>query len=76
MGVAGQIRQHRRRSGKGAFGIDDPFASTQRREPLGERLRVGERSVLAEELQSAAAMCLFELFKEAAAEQARQHPHR
>ena len=60
MGIAGQVGEHRRGSGERALGIHDPFARTQRREPLGERLRVGERRVLAEELQSASAVCLFE----------------
>ena len=76
MGIAGQIGEHRRGSGEGALGIDHPFASTQWREPLGEPLRVGERRVLAEELQSASAVCLVEFFEEAAAKQARKHAHR
>jgi len=36
MGIARQIREHRRRPGKRALGIDDPFALAQRREPVGD----------------------------------------
>ena len=54
MGIARQIRQHRRRPGEGVFGIDYPLALAQRREPVGGHRRIGQRGVLAEELQLAA----------------------
>ena len=55
--------EHRGRSGKGAFGIDDPFHFAQRREPLRERPRVGEGGILTEELQPATTISLMELFR-------------
>jgi hypothetical protein len=47
----------------------------QRREPAGEGARIGERSVLTEELQPPGAMKVVELFEEAAPKQPRQHAH-
>ena len=58
VGIAGQIGQHRRWSGKRAFGIDDPFQFAQRREPVGESARIGEWRALAEELQLPSVMRL------------------
>ncbi len=40
-----------------------------------ERLRLGQRRMLAEELQPSGPMCLLDFFEEAPAEQSRQHPH-
>ena len=74
--VARQIGQHRLGPGEGALGVDDPFALTQRREPVGEGLGIAELGVLAEELQLPGAMQALQLFEEAAPEQPRQHPHR
>ena len=75
MGVTRQISEHRRRSCKGAFGIDHPFAISQRREPVGEGRCVSQRSVLTEELQPPSAMRLSEFFEEAASEQPREHAY-
>src|SRR5437762_4609225 len=74
--VAGKVGEHCRRAGEGPLGVDHPFASAQRREPLYERRDICERRVLAEELQSACAVSLFEFFEEAATEQTRQHAYR
>src|SRR5687767_8476704 len=61
--VTGEVSEHRSRSCKWAFGIDHPFALSQRREPVGEGRCVSQMSVLAKELQPAGAMCLMELFE-------------
>ena len=76
VGVTRQIGEHRGRPGEGALGIDDPFTLPQWCEPGGERPRVAQPRVLAEELQPAGVMRGIEFFEEAAAEQSRQHPHR
>ena len=51
MGVARQIGEHRLGSGEGALGVDHPLALSQRHEPIGEGIGVGQIDVLAEELQ-------------------------
>src|SRR5262249_5632165 len=61
---------------EGTLGVDDPFTATQRREPLREVGRVGERSIVTEELQLAGPMRGGKFFEEAAAEEPREHPHR
>ncbi len=63
MGVARQIGEHRCRAGEGALGVDNPFTLAQRREPLREALRVGERRLVAEELQPAGAIRGGEFFE-------------
>jgi hypothetical protein len=74
--IARQVGQHRPGSGERALGVDPPFASTQRCQPLGEGLGIGQRSVLTEELQLPCAMSLHEFFEEATTERPRQHAHR
>ena len=74
--VARQVGQHRLRPGERALGIDHPLALAQRRQPAPERLGVGQRRVLAEELQLAGLMHPQQLFEEAPPEQPREHPHR
>ena len=76
MGVAGQVGENRLGSGERALGIDNPFALTQRREPVGEGGGVGQLGVLAEELPLAAAMRVLQFFEEAAPKQAREHAYR
>ena len=76
MRIAGQIGEHRGRPGKRAFGVNNPFAFAQRRQPLRERPCVTQCSVLPEELQPAAAMRNGQFFEEATAEQAPEHAHR
>ena len=56
--------------------VDDPFAPAQRCQAVLERLGVGQRRVLAEELQLAGPMRLQQRFEEASPEQTRQHLHR
>ncbi len=73
--IARQIRQYRRRLGERALSIDHPLALAQRRAPVGEGCRIGQRGVFAEELQLAAVMGLGKLLKEAPAEQPREHAH-
>jgi hypothetical protein len=51
MGIAGQIGQHGGRSGERAFGVDDPLAVAQGREPIGEALCLNEWVMVTEELQ-------------------------
>ena len=70
MGIARQIGEHRFGSSEGALGIDHPLALAQRREPVGEGLRVRQTGVLAEELELAVTMGVLELFEEAAPKQA------
>jgi len=76
MRVARQIRKHRFRSRERALRIYDPFARTQRREPLCESSGIGKPGVLTKETQLAPAMCMGELFQEAPPEQPRQHTYR
>jgi hypothetical protein len=56
--------------------VDDPFALAQRCQAVLERLGVGQRRVLAEELQLAGPMRLQQRFEEASPEQTRQPLHR
>ena len=73
MGVARQIGQHRLRSGERTLGIDHPFDIAQWRQICGKRLWVGQRSVIAEELQLSGLVCGDELLQEQPAEQPREH---
>src|SRR6478672_11051132 len=61
VGIARQVGQHCGWTSKRTLGIDDPFALSQRREPAGKGVGIGERDMLAEELQAAAAMELVKL---------------
>ena len=76
MGVARQIGEHLLGSSERALGVDHPLALTQRHEPVGEGIGVGQIDVLAEELELTVPMGVLQLFEEAAPEQTRQHPHR
>ena len=74
--VARQIRQHRRRPGKWALGIDHPFAGAQRYQPVGKGGRIAQRRELSEELQLTRALRLLDLFEETPAKESREHANR
>ena len=69
MGVARQIGEHRCGSGKRPLGVHDPLALAQWREPVSKVAGVGQRRMLAEELQPPGSMELLEFFEEASTEQ-------
>ena len=73
MRVARQVGEHGGGACERALGVDDPFALTQRREPLSKARGIGQLGVIAEELQLATAMRVLQLFEEAPPEQAREH---
>ena len=76
MRVARQVREHRLRPGERPLGIDDPLVVAQWREPGLEGLGLGQRHMLAEELQLACLMHPLQFFEEPPPEQPREHPHR
>ena len=76
MGVARQIGENLLGSCERALGVDHPLALTQRYEPVGEGLGVGQIDVIAEELQLPVTMQVLQFFEEATSEQAREHPDR
>ena len=76
VGVAREIAQHFLGTAEWPFAVDHPFAVAQRRQICGEGLCIGQRSMLAEELQLSGVMSGDELLQEQPAEQARQHAHR
>ena len=76
MGVARQIGEHGFGSGEGAFGIDHPVDVAQWRQIVGEGGGIGERLMLAEELQTIGVVSGAELVKEQTSKQPREHPHR
>ena len=61
MRVADQVVEHVFGSPERALGVHDPLDMRERREPLGEDGRIGERGVLAEEAQLAGVEALREL---------------
>ncbi len=64
MGVGRQIGQHGFRPAERALAVDHPFASAQRCQMRRKGLRVGERGVIAEELQTTGLVCCHELLQE------------
>ncbi len=74
--VARQIGQHRLRAGEGPLGIDHPLDLAQRREPGPERSSIGQRRLLAKEVELAAVVQLLQFLQEAAPEQPREHSYR
>ncbi len=76
MRVARQVCEHCLGSSEGPLGVDDPLALSQRHEPVGKGLRIGQIDVLAKELQLPAPMQDLQLFEEASPEQAREHSDR
>src|ERR1700686_2467484 len=64
VGVARQIGEHRLRPAEWTLSVDHPFDFAQRRQISGERLRVVEISVVAEELQTAGGVSRDELLQE------------
>ena len=58
LGVAREIAQYFRGSTEWTFAVDHPLTVTQRRQIRCEGLRIGERGVLAEELQLSCTMIL------------------
>ena len=75
MGIAGQVGQYRLWSSKGAFGVDHPFAVSQGCKPVREGASIGQRSIFAEELESARLMFLAECFEEAPTKVAGEDPY-
>src|SRR5216684_8700150 len=75
MGVARQIGENLLRPCERTLGIDHPLTLTQRHEPVGEGIGVGQIHVFAEELQLTATMGALEFFEEATPEQPREHPN-
>ena len=76
MGIARQIGQHSLWPAEWTLGIDHPFGSAQRGQIGRERLRIGESSKIAEELQVFGLVSGEKLLQEQSAEQAREHAHR
>jgi hypothetical protein len=74
--VARQIGQHGRRPGERALGVDDPTAVSKRFEPVGEKARISEPSILAKELQLTGTMRTSEFFEETASKQTREDADR
>src|SRR5260370_8632794 len=58
VGVAAQIRQHGLRTGKGSFGVDDPFVLTGATQPAGKDDRPAPPRPPTGELQPAPAQSL------------------
>ena len=75
MRVARQVREHRLRASERPLGVDHPLALAHWREPSLERLGLGQRHVLAKELQLTCLMRPLQLFEEAPPEQPREHSH-
>src|SRR5215468_1466374 len=73
MGVTREIAQHFRGSPEWAFAVDHPLTVTQRRQIGREGSRIGECSVLAEELQLSCTMSGIKFLEDQPAEQAREH---
>src|SRR5262249_29644045 len=64
VGIAREVSQHFRGTRKRALGITHPLVLAERREPASEVVGIGERQVLAEELQAPAAMESVKLLEE------------
>ncbi len=75
MGVAGQISENLLRSCERTLSVDHPLTLTQRHEPVGEGIGVGQIHVFAEELELTVPVGVLELFEEATPEQPREHPN-
>ena len=75
VGVAGEIGEHRLGPGEGPLGVDDPLDLAQRRQIRGEGMALGERRVIAEEVEAAGIVRGRELLQEQPAEQPREHAH-
>ena len=76
VGVAGEIAQHLLRTAEGALAIDHPLFAVQRPQIRGERLRIDQPGMLAEELQLTGLISGTELVQEQPAEQLREHGYR
>ena len=75
VGVARQIGEHGRRPAERPLGVDDPLSLAQRGQKGCEGLRIGERSILAEEAEAAGRVDGGECLEEQPAEQAGEHGH-
>ena len=75
VGIAAEIGEHRLRPGEGPLGIDDPLDLAQRRQVGREGAPLGERRVIAEEVEAAGIMRRRELLQGQPAEQPREHTH-
>ena len=71
VGVAGEIGEHRLRSGEGRLGVDEPVLPAERREMRGEGLSVTQAVEFAEERQPARCVGVGEPGQEEPPEQAR-----
>ncbi len=76
MGIAGEIGEHRPRSGKGRLGIHDPAFSSDRRKMTDESARLSELRQLAEKAEPPGTMEVEQPGEEQAPEQRPQDPHR
>lgn len=76
MGVARQIRQHRRLTCKRRLGVDDPGFLADRCQVAQERRPVAESGLIAVELQAAGAEQFDQPGEEQPAEQFAKDPHR
>ena len=76
MGVAGEIAQHLLRTAEGALAIDHPLFAVQRPQIRGERLRIDQSGMLAEEPQLTGLISGTDLVQEQPAEQLREHGYR
>src|SRR6266581_4923977 len=76
MCIAREIGQDLLGTGKGLFGIDDPFSLAQRREVRSELVRILESAEIGEELQLAGSVHCFKTLQEQAPEQAGEHADR
>ena len=75
MGVARQIGEHGLWSAERGLGVEVPFDLAQRREIRREGLALGERGVIAEELELAGLVGRHQLVQEQTPEQAGEDPH-
>src|SRR5919106_494220 len=76
VGVAGEIGEHRLRSGEGRLGVDEPVRLPERRELRGEGLWIAQAGEFAEERQPAVRVGGFELLQHQPAKELREHAHR
>ena len=76
VGITGQVRQYRFRSGKGAFGINDPFLFSEGSKPVGKGLGISQVAMMGEEVQLTGLVRLCQRLQEQTPEQPRQHPYR
>jgi hypothetical protein len=75
MGVASQVFQHVLRTAEGGFGVNYPLLLFEGGQVAGKSCRVAQPFHLAEELELAGGVSLFQGFQKQAAEQTAEHLH-